>query len=64
MSNATERSGEDAAVEAFLEFLQRDLATHPERLDGMPQELYERFLAVTEGLDVNSDVPIDGPVAL
>ncbi|MFL5537479.1 MAG: type II toxin-antitoxin system PrlF family antitoxin [Longimicrobiaceae bacterium] len=64
MSDATECSGEDATVEAFLQFLETDLATHPERLHGMPQGLYERLLAVTDGLEVNPDDPIDGPVAL
>jgi len=64
MKNATERCGEDETVEAFLQFLERDLAAHPERLICMPEELYDRLLSVTEGVNINADDPIEGPVAV
>jgi len=51
-------------VEAFLQFLDRDILEHPERLRGIPEVLYQRLLAVTEGLEGNPDDPIEGPVAL
>jgi antitoxin PrlF len=56
--------GEDPALEPFLQLLERDIAAHPERLRGMPEGLYRRLLAVTEGMDVGPDEPIEGPVAL
>jgi antitoxin PrlF len=55
---------EDPALEPFLQLLERDIAAHPERLRGMPDDLYQRLLAVTEGMDVGPDEPIEGPVAL
>ena len=55
---------EDPALEPFLELLERDIAEHPERLRGMPDGLYQRLLAVTDGMDVSADEPIEGPVAL
>ena len=61
---ATGAEEEDPALEPFLELLERDIVTHPERLRGMPENLYRRLLAVTEGMDVGPDEPIEGPVAL
>jgi antitoxin PrlF len=55
---------DDPALAPFLELLERDVAAHPERLGGMPEELYRRLLAVTEGVEVDLDQPIEGPVAL
>lgn len=55
---------DDPALGAFLSFLERDIAAHPERLQTMPDDLYRRFLAVTEGLEIDLDEPIEGPVAL
>lgn len=55
---------EDPALFPFLQFLERDIAQHPERLRGMPEGLYHRLLAVTDGVDVDPDEPIEGPVAL
>lgn len=49
---------------AFLELLQRDIITHPERLHGMPDHLHQRLLVVTEGVESNPEEPIDGLVAL
>jgi hypothetical protein len=51
-------------VEAVLQLLDRDILKHPERLRGIPEGLYRRLLAVTEGLTGNPDDPIEGPVAL
>ncbi len=55
---------DDPALAPFLELLERDVAGHPEGLRGMPEELYRRLLAVTEGVEVDPDQPIEGPVAL
>jgi antitoxin PrlF len=56
--------GDDPALEPFLALLEKDIAEHPERLRSFPAELYHRLLEVTEGVDVDLDEPIEGPVAL
>ncbi|MET0395431.1 MAG: type II toxin-antitoxin system PrlF family antitoxin [Longimicrobiaceae bacterium] len=61
---AEAKSGEDPALAPFLELLERDVAEHPERLKGMPEDLYRRLLAVTDGVEVDLDRPIEGPVAI
>lgn len=61
---ATEEHEEDPALISFLKLLERDIADHPERLAPMPAALYERLLAVTKGVTVDPDEPIEGPVAL
>lgn len=55
---------EDPALAPFLQLLERDIAAHPERLRPMPEDLYRRMIAVTEGVEVDLDEPIEGPVAL
>ena len=59
-----EEGEEDPALAPFLELLERDITDQPERLRGMPQSLYERLLAVTEGVAVDLEGAIEGPVAL
>ena len=48
----------------FLHLLEMDILTNPQRLTGMPPELYERLIAVTAGMEANPYDPIEGPVAL
>ena len=55
---------EDPALLPFLRLMERDIAAHPERLRAMPEGLYRRLLAVTEGVNVPTDATIEGPVAL
>lgn len=55
---------DDPALAPFLRFLERDIAAHPERLQVMPDDLYRRLTAVTEGMEIDLDEPIEGPVAL
>jgi antitoxin PrlF len=55
---------EDPTVAAFLELLADDIEKHPERLQGMPEELLRSILELTEGIQVDLDEPIEGPVAL
>src|SRR3954447_8076186 len=61
---AASHDDDDPALIPFLEFLERDIAAHPERLQEMPESLYQRLLAVTAGMNVDPDEPIEGPVAL
>jgi hypothetical protein len=56
-------SKDDTALKLFLELLERSIDTHPERLQGMPEDL--RAASGGHGrLHVTADDPIDGPVAL
>jgi antitoxin PrlF len=55
---------DDPALVPFLQLLANDIAAHPERLRGFPEDLYRRLVAVTEGVEVDPDAPIEGPVAL
>lgn len=55
---------EDPALAPFLQLLERDITEHPERLSGLPEDLYRRWMAVTEGMEGDLDDPIEGPVAL
>ena len=48
----------------FLRLLEVDILTNPQRLTGIPPELYERLIAVTAGMEANPYDPIEGPVAL
>jgi antitoxin PrlF len=54
----------DPALGAFLAFLAGDLTQHPERLRGMPRALLRRARALTRGIAIHHDTPIEGAVAL
>jgi antitoxin PrlF len=54
----------DPAVGAFLAFLAGDLTQHPERLRGMPRALLRRARALTRGIAIDHDAPIEGEIAL
>ncbi|HET7231478.1 MAG TPA: type II toxin-antitoxin system PrlF family antitoxin [Longimicrobium sp.] len=51
-------------VLAFLDFLEREMERHPERLIPLTSELMERMMKVAEGIEVDLDEAIEGPVAL
>jgi antitoxin PrlF len=54
----------DPAVGAFLAFLAGDLTQHPERLRGMPRALIRRARALTRGISIDHNAPIEGAIAL
>jgi len=58
------REDDDPALVPFLRLLERDIVDHPERLGGIPETLYRRWVSVTEGVEVDLDAPIEGTVAL
>jgi antitoxin PrlF len=62
-SAATEEE-DDPALEPFLRMLAADIEAHPERLRGIPEDLYRRWASVTEGVPVDLDETLEGPVAL
>lgn len=55
---------DDPALEPFLRMLAADIEAHPERLRGIPEELYRRWLVASDGVEVDLDEIIEGPVAL
>jgi antitoxin PrlF len=62
--NASVLEHSDPVLDKFLAFLGRDLAKHPERVDAFPVSLLERARAITSGIPLDHDSPIDGAVAL
>jgi antitoxin PrlF len=53
---------EDPALGAFLDLLERDISEHPERLQLVTQEFYDRLRRATEGVEVDPYAPIEGPI--
>jgi hypothetical protein len=49
---------------AFLDFLQRTMIAHPERLVGLTPDLIERARALTSDMAADLDAPISGDVAI
>lgn len=48
----------DPALGPFLDLLARDIATHPERLAGVPAALRARAEALTAGVEVDLDAAL------
>jgi antitoxin PrlF len=55
---------EDPALAPFLALLERDIAARPEALLPLTPELAARMTAVTDGVEVDPEVPIEGDVDL
>ena len=55
---------EDPALGAFLAFLATDIRAHPERIQSVSPDLRARIEALTAGLEVDLNAPIEGAVAL
>lgn len=55
---------EDPAIDRFLAFLADDIARRPEAVTTLTPALAERLAALTEGVKVNLEAPIDGDVDL
>jgi len=55
---------EDPVADAFLAFLEQDMDGHPERLAGLTTGLVERARALTDGIEVDLDAPLEGDVAI
>jgi antitoxin PrlF len=62
--NASALEHADPVLDKFLAFLGRDLAEHPERVNAFPASLLERARAITAGIPIDHDAPIDGAIAL
>ncbi len=49
---------DDPVLGAFLEFLARDLANHPERLEVVDQSFIDRIFSVAGDFDIDLDAPL------
>lgn len=58
LSKAVPDDEEDPVVLAFLDFLERDMIAHPERLQPMDPELYARATELVKGIEVDLDAPL------
>ena len=58
LKRAVASEGDDPALGAFLEFLARDIADHPERLLPVDLEMAQRITSLTEGIEIDLDAPI------
>jgi antitoxin PrlF len=59
-----EVDNEDPAIDRFLAFLADDIARRPEAVTALTPTLAERLAALTEGVKVDLEAPIDGDVDL
>lgn len=53
---------DDPAIDKFLSFLAEDMKRRPEALTALSPAIAERLAALTEGVKVDLDAPIDGDV--
>lgn len=51
-------AAEDPALLGFLDLLERDIATHPDRLAPMPDALVDRARRLVGGVAVDLDAPL------
>lgn len=63
-AGAVAEQEDDPALEPFLRLLGNDIEAHPERLRGMPDELYRRWMAVAADVEVDPDETFDGAICL
>jgi antitoxin PrlF len=58
LSRATASEGHDPALSAFVGFLARDMAEHPQRLQALSGDLMKRVQALVDGVEVDIDAPL------
>lgn len=58
LTRAEASDGEDPMLGAFLGFLARDFATHPERLQTIDAGFMQRLQSLTGGTEVDLDAPL------
>lgn len=58
MTRAARAKDEDPVLIPFLDFLARDIARHPERLQAVDTGLVQRLQALVGGVEVNLDAPL------
>lgn len=55
---------EDPVIDSFLHFLTRDMLANPHHVGDIPDALLARISALTAGMTVDPDDPIEGAVDL
>jgi len=60
----TDTETADPALGAFLRLLAGDLTDHPERVRGVPRALLRRARALTRGIPIDHDAPVEDAIAL
>jgi antitoxin PrlF len=58
------KEADDPVLGRFLEFLARDMASHPERIRPYPASLLALARELTAGVEIDHHAPIDGVTAL
>jgi antitoxin PrlF len=53
----------DPVLVKFLDFIERDMAAHPESITSFPVDLHRRMADLTAGDDIDLDAPIEGDLA-
>ena len=62
--NASALEHDDPVLDKFLSFLGRDLARHPDHVGAFPALLLARARAMTSGVVIDHESPIEGAIAL
>lgn len=60
LARAEPADGEDPALGQFLNFLARDMATHPERVQAVGSSLAQRLRVLASTIDVALDAKLPG----
>jgi len=58
LSRVAPGDGGDAALASFLDFLARDIAEHPERLQALDAAFVQRIQSLVGGVDLDLDAPL------
>ncbi len=58
LTRARVTEDEDPVIGAFLDFLARDMADHPQRLQAVDTELARRIQSLTADIDIDLDAPL------
>jgi len=53
-----EREGDDPALSGFLDLLERDIATNPQRLQRVPDALVQRGRELVDGVEIDLDAAL------
>jgi len=58
LTRAEPAKDDDPLLGQFLEFLSRDIASHPERLEAIDASFVQRLQSLTGGVEVDLDAPL------
>ena len=58
LTRAKRRAEADPALSAFLGFLERDIAAHPERLQAVDSGLVQRLRSLVGDVEIDLDAPL------